>query len=86
MFDGWGRRVFQFPADGHPDMCVAVTDLTGGCRDELVVWDPNETWIYPQSDNPNVGRLCQSSLKSPSNYSNCQATVSLPGWADDIRK
>jgi len=41
MFDGWGRRVFRFPADGHPDMCVAVVDLTGDCRDEMVVWDPN---------------------------------------------
>ena len=39
LFDGWGRCVVKFPADGHPDMCNAVLDLTGDCRDEIVVWD-----------------------------------------------
>ena len=29
MFDGWGRRVLRFPADGHPDLAAAVLDLTG---------------------------------------------------------
>ena len=42
MFDGLGRRVVRFPDDGHPDMCNAVLDLTGDCRDEIVVWDPHE--------------------------------------------
>ncbi len=40
MYDGRGRRVVRFPADGHPDMCNAVLDITGDCRDEVVVWDP----------------------------------------------
>ena len=35
MFDGWGRRVVLFPDDGHPDMCNAVLDITGDCRDEV---------------------------------------------------
>ncbi len=85
MFDGWGRRVFRFPADGHPDMCVAVVDLTGDCRDEMVVWDPNEVWIYTQSDNPKSGRLYKPKRNALHNYSNYQATVSLPGWSDEAR-
>lgn len=82
MFDGWGRRVFQFPADGHPDMCVAVVDLTGDCRDEILVWDPYEIWIYTQNDNPKSGRLYQPRRNPLYNYSNYQSTVSLPGWSD----
>jgi len=83
MYDGWGRRVFQFPADGHPDMCVAVMDLTGDCRDEIVVWDPYEIWIYTQDDNPKSGRLYKPKHNPLRNYSNYQANVSLPGWSDD---
>ncbi len=85
MYDGWGRKVFKFPADGHPDMCVAVLDLTGDCRDEIVVWDPYEVWIYTQSDNPKSGRLYQPKRNPLYNTSNYQTTVSLPGWSDDKR-
>ena len=56
MFDGWGRRVVAFPADGHPDMCNAVLDITGDCRDEVVVWDSSEMWVYTQDDNPKAGK------------------------------
>ena len=83
MFDGWGRKVFQFSADGHPDMCVAALDLTGDCRDEIVVWDPYEVWIYTQSDNPKSGRLYKPKRNALWNYSNYQANISLPGWSDD---
>ncbi len=82
FFDGWGRRVFKFPADGHPEMCYAVLDLTGDCRDEIVVWDPYEVWIYTQSDNPKTGRLYKPKRNPQFNNSNYQATVSLPGWSD----
>jgi len=85
LFDGWGRKVVSFPADGHPDMCCAVLDLTGDCRDEIVVWDPYELWVYTQSDNPKPGRLYKPKRNSLSNYSNYQATVSLPGWAEANR-
>ena len=78
LFDGWGRRVVQFPADGHPDMCNAVLDITGDCRDEIVVWDPYEVWVYTQDDNPKEGPLHHPKRNSLSNYSNYQATVSLP--------
>ena len=81
MLDGWGRRVVVFPNDGHPDMCNAVVDITGDCRDEVVVWDPYELWVYTQDDNPKRGNLYRPVRNSLANYSNYQATVSLPGWS-----
>ena len=83
VFDGRGRKVLLFPDDGHPDMCNAVLDLTGDCRDEIVVWNPNDLWVYTQSDNPKTGRLYKPVRNSLYNYSNYQATVSLPGWNSD---
>ncbi len=80
LLDGWGRRVVRLPADGHPDMCYAVLDVTGDCRDELVVWDPQEIWIYTQDDNPKTGRLYKPLRNPLCNHSNYQSTVSLPGW------
>ena len=82
MFDGWGRPVVTFPDDGHPDMCNAVLDLTGDCRDEVVVWDPHEIWVYTQDDGPKTGRLYKPIRNPLYNYSNYQATISLPGWSE----
>jgi hypothetical protein len=81
MFDGWGRPVVMFPDDGHPDMCNAVLDLTGDCRDEVIVWDQHEIWVYTQDDNPLSGRLYQPRRNPLYNYSNYQASISLPGWS-----
>ena len=81
MFDGWGRCVVPFPDDGHPDMCNAVLDVTGDCRDEVIVWDPAEIWVYTQDDNPKPGRLYYPVRNPLYNYSNYQASVSLPGWS-----
>lgn len=83
LFDAWCRRAVRFPADGHPEMCNAVLDLTGDCREEIVVWDPHEIWVYTQSDNPLSGRLYRPRKNPLYNYSNYQVTVSLPGWSDD---
>jgi len=80
VFDGWGRKVLIFPDDGHPDMCNAVLDIIGDCRDEIVVWNPDELWVYTQSDNPKSGKLYKPVRNPLYNYSNYQATVSLPGW------
>lgn len=80
VFDGWGRKVMVFPDDGHPDMCNAVLDVTGDCRDEIVVWDSNEIWVYTQKDSPKNGKLYKPVRNPLYNYSNYQATVSLPGW------
>ncbi len=78
LFDGWGRKAVAFPADGHPELCNAVMDITGDCRDEIVVWDPYEIWVYTQDDNPKEGKLYSPKRNSLSNYSNYQTTVSLP--------
>lgn len=77
MYDGWGRRVVRFPADGHPDMCNAVLNIMGDEREEVVVWDPAELWVYTQDDSPKA--LNFVSDKNPLyNYSNYQTTVSIP--------
>lgn len=81
VYDGWGRQVLKFPADGHPEMCYDVLDITGDCRDEIVVWDAQEMWVYTQSDNPKPGRLYKPKRNPLYNRSNYQATVSLPGWS-----
>ena len=80
IYDGWGRKVLEFPDDGHPDMCNAVLNVTGDARDEIVVWDPNSIWIYTQKNNPQSGRLYKPIRNKLYNYSNYQTTVSLPGW------
>ncbi len=82
MFVGWGRKVVIFPDDGHPDMCNAVMDITGDCRDEVVVWDPDEIWVYTQSDNPKPGKLYKPVRNPLYNNSNYQASVSLPAWKE----
>ncbi|MDO8543193.1 MAG: hypothetical protein Q7S40_22385 [Opitutaceae bacterium] len=78
VYDGWGRRVLRFPADGHPEMCYTVADVTGDCRDEIIVWDPQEMWVYTQADNPKSGALYRPKRNPLFNQSNYQANVSLP--------
>ena len=80
LFDGHGRRVVRLPNDGHPDLTYHALDLTGDCRDELVVWDDNEIWIYTQSDN---GKLDPATLYKPTrdylmNDSNYRSYISYP--------
>jgi hypothetical protein len=82
MFDGRGRRVVRFEADGHPDMCYAVLDVTGDCRDEIIAWDPYELWIYTQHDNPKPGKLYKPMRNPLCNESNYRAAVSLSGWSE----
>ena len=82
IYDGFGRKVLGFPDDGHPDMCNAVLDITGDCRDEIVVWDHHKIWVYSQDDSPKTGKLYKPERNPLSNYSNYQATVSLPGWEE----
>jgi hypothetical protein len=83
MIDGWGRRVVMFPADGHPDMCYAVLDMTGDCRDEIVVWDTQEIWIYTQDDNPKNQKMYKPQRDPLYNFSNYSTAVSLPGYSDE---
>jgi hypothetical protein len=85
VFDGWGRKVLEFPDDGHPDMCNAVMDITGDGRDEIVVWDPNAIWIYTQENNLSQERLYKPIRNPLYNYSNYQTTISLPKWEEAAR-
>ncbi len=82
LFDTHGRCVVEFPNDGHPELCYAVLDITGDCRDEIVVWDQWEIWVYTQSDNPKRGRLYKPVRSPLHNYSNYQVTVSRLGWSE----
>jgi len=50
MIDGHNRLVVRFPMDGHPELCAEVIDLTGDCRDEIVLWDEKRMFIYTQDD------------------------------------
>lgn len=82
MTDGWGRCVVKFPGDGHPDMAYNVIDVTGDCRDEVVVWDPTELWVYTQSDNPKAGKLYKPVRNPHYNDSNYRCVVSTPAWSE----
>ncbi len=80
MIDGRLRRVVMFPDDGHPDLAAYVINLTGDARDEIVLWDQEQVWIYTQ-DRPFAGGKMYAPLRSPDyNESNYRTTVSLPHW------
>ena len=71
LIDGYNRQVVRFPDDGHPQLCAEVLDLTGDCRDEIVVWDEKMMYIYTQ-DNQTSGQPVDCPDKYPhynaSNY------------------
>jgi rhamnogalacturonan endolyase len=76
-WDGYGRKALAFPDDGHPDMCYAVLDITGDPRDEIVVWNPKELWVYTQDRPAPAGLEPAKPKRNPLyNYSNYQATLS----------
>lgn len=67
LIDGNNRQVVKFPADGHPELCADVIDLTGDCRDEIVLWDEKMMYIYTQ-DNVVSDAYC------PTKYAHCNAS------------
>ncbi len=82
MIDGHLRRVVMFPKDGHPELCYQVADLTGDARDEIILWDLNEVWIYTQ-DRPFTGSRLYAPIRNPFyNDSNYKAMVSTPHWVE----
>jgi hypothetical protein len=80
LIDGQLRRVVMFPDDGHPDLCAAVHNLTGDPRDEIILWNQDEVWIYTQ-DGPFEGERIYAPTRNPLyNDSNYRVSVSWPAW------
>ena len=80
LFDGTGQLSVTFPADGHPVSYYMATDLMGDTRDEIILWDPNELWIYTQEDNPRMGNTYAPRRIPLYNHSMYQMYLSTPGW------
>ncbi len=80
MFDRQGMLSVRFPSDGHPATCYLVQDLSGDARDEILVWDRQELWIYTQDDNPRMGNTFNPDRTPVYNHSMHQMNLSLPGW------
>lgn len=77
LLDGNGVRAVVFPEDGHPKMCVEAISLTGDARDELVVWDYHQMYIYTQDNGYLENAYCP--VKYPHyNASNYRGEYSYP--------
>jgi rhamnogalacturonan endolyase len=77
LYDGTGRRVLRLPADGHPTKAYDALNLFGDSRDEIVVWDSQEIWIYTQ-DRSAAELVAPPWRNSLSNESNYRARISIP--------
>jgi hypothetical protein len=82
MIDGKVRRVVMFPDDGHPDLCASVMNLMGDARDEIILWDQEEVWIYTQDNAFEGERIYTPTRNPPYNESNYRVSVSWPGWEE----
>jgi len=80
MFDKYGQLSVQFPNDGHPLTCYHVADLSGDARDEVLVWNSEQLWVYTQDDNPRMGNTYNPDRTPLYNHSMHQMNLSLPGW------
>lgn len=80
LLDWQGRVSVEFPSDGHPVSHYMASDLTGDARDEILVWDQNELWIYTQEDNPRMGNTYAPRRIPLYNYSMHQMNRSLGQW------
>jgi len=77
LFDGFGHKAVRLPADGHPTKAYDALDLTGDQRDEIIVWDAQEIWIYTQDSEP-VTLVPAPVRNSLSNESNYRSRISVP--------
>jgi hypothetical protein len=55
--------------------------VTGDARDEIIVWDPWEIWVYTQRDWPTRGKLYKPKRSTTCSELNYRATISQPGGA-----
>jgi hypothetical protein len=93
MIDGNLRRAVMFPDDGHPDLCASVMNLTGDPRDEIILWNQEEVWIYTQDEpfdkwaSRAEAGIVAAKIYAPTrnphyNESNYRVSVSWPGWTE----
>ena len=54
--------------------------VAGDARDEVLVWDNLELWIYTQDDNPRMGNTYAPDREPIYNHSMHHMNRSLPGW------
>lgn len=80
LYDGAGQLAVDFPVDGHPVSYYFVADLTGDVRDEILLWNSHELWIYTQEDNPRMGNTYSPRRIPLYNYSMHQMNRSAPAW------
>jgi rhamnogalacturonan endolyase len=80
LLDWQGRLSVKFPSDGHPEKYYMTGELNGDARDEILVWNSNELWIYTQDDNPRMGNTYAPRRIPLYNYSVHQMNRSLPQW------
>jgi len=80
LLDWQGRLSVEFPSDGHPVSHYMTGELTGDARDEILVWNSEELWIYTQEDNPRMGNTYAPHRIPLYNYSMHQMNRSLPEW------
>jgi len=80
LLDWQGRLSVKFPSDGHPEKYYMTGELNGDARDEILVWNSEELWIYTQDDNPRMGNTYAPRRIPLYNYSVHQMNRSLPQW------
>jgi len=77
LYNGDGIAAVVFPNDGHPQMCCEALDLCGDSRDEIVVWDYQQLYIYTQEDSQDKKQY--QPVKYPHhNASNYRGEYSFP--------
>ncbi len=81
LMDGEGDIVVSFPNDGHPDLCCEVLDIVGDEREEIIVWDRNELWVYTQDQAQIKREKTYLPIKYPMyNASNYRGEYCFPRW------
>ncbi len=80
MLDAFRRQVVRFPNDGHPELCADAFDVTGDCRDEILLWDAQKMFVYTQ-DSVFKGDMISKPEKYPHyNASNYRGEYSFPNF------
>jgi rhamnogalacturonan endolyase len=82
LIDGHLRRVVMFPDDCHPDLCAHALDLNHDGRDEVILWDQEQVWIYTPGRALDSKRSYDPIRNPLYNESNYRIQISLPRWRE----